>query len=582
MAGERRGKVFEGVIVTALQSQDNARQLQGCQLVWDKSFPGLSVRPDISYLRPDGSLAFLAQVTYSLSETHEREKFWRDFSELIDIKSKLQIPLLYVAMLPNRRAKLGKAILATRDASIIVLEEDFGKDIDALVNQIVDELPKVSDQNIILDLAKTISGAPKFAASFRRFAECLTAKIDSAFGVTPIQEYWNLVQRDCKNAQRTIVAKETAIKRGVAYLSVFPKEYRQAIYDNARNGALLPVPPVVSQLCKLAAPVGKNSGKIVAPEVSDVIDLFSPIRIERIIFLQKESSRQYLLELDNLLFLREQMNWVFQHLEELKNARRLGELLNDCFLGNLSWRQGGHYTNCWLFVAIKSIIADQLGRQGTGWIIKVVEDSGKLRSVLVGLDFPKFERREKNMEAALIKSVAISLSEQLGHIDPKIALLHCQRAVEKRARHVMMNGLVCNGMDATKALLEDVFSGKGRMIRLESCITGYIRDVLQQQDMRANDLATEGMVIGKTFIHWKTAHEGHRVDKTKELKGRIAHVKIAWDKSSHRFKLNRKIEKFVLIIDGSWKTVDLSGLHNSGWDVVMYPDSIDELPKIVV
>jgi len=85
--------------------------------------------------------------------------------------------------------------------------------------------------------------------------------------------------------------------------------------------------------------------------------------------------------------------------------------------------------------------------------------------------------------------------------------------------------------------------------------------------------------VGKTLIHWKSAHDSHPPDKTKELCGRAFSLK-------HRLRGDHlvavpEVERLVLCLDGDFKAEHVRHLARAGWDIVTTPGNLKRLPQLL-
>ena len=91
---------------------------------------------------------------------------------------------------------------------------------------------------------------------------------------------------------------------------------------------------------------------------------------------------------------------------------------------------------------------------------------------------------------------------------------------------------------------------------------------------------TPFMRIGSTLVHWKTATDAGKVHKVKELSARVRNVRYQYQKG--KFSHREGIQKFFLIIDGTFTEKDLTNLSRAGWDQIFYADQMDELVQVIV
>jgi hypothetical protein len=121
MAGEKRGKCVEALTIVSLQKQLSSSFVV---LAWDETRRPLLWKPDVLATICGKKVLFL--ITYSGSETHSKEKFWRNLAETIDAKLRLGTDLATIAInyKARMRAKLAMATGKLLDGYVEITDED--------------------------------------------------------------------------------------------------------------------------------------------------------------------------------------------------------------------------------------------------------------------------------------------------------------------------------------------------------------------------------------------------------------------------------------------------------------------------
>ena len=105
--------------------------------------------------------------------------------------------------------------------------------------------------------------------------------------------------------------------------------------------------------------------------------------------------------------------------------------------------------------------------------------------------------------------------------------------------------------------------------------------LFSELSIAGRDVATcPVIVVGRTYIYWKSSHGGHTSDKTKELCGRgfaLRH-RIALDQTIIPFE---GIEKAVLVLDGDFSASDVEHLVRAGWDIVVSSRQLSEVATLI-
>jgi hypothetical protein len=122
---------------------------------------------------------------------------------------------------------------------------------------------------------------------------------------------------------------------------------------------------------------------------------------------------------------------------------------------------------------------------------------------------------------------------------------------------------------------------------IESTVTGCELDQIRScfgEKAGLPGQATKTTVLrkGKTLINWQSVSNAGRDHKKKELSGRAVALRYSWDAKAKKFVPRPRVEKLILVVDGTWKREDLLTLARAGWDEIFYPDEMDKLAKAIV
>ncbi len=95
MAGERKGKAYEALVMVCLQELMKSKRLKG-EVFWNKTPVGMSIEPDFT-IGPNSDMPeIIFLVTHSGSAKDSEKKFWRNIGELSEAKTRLvTVPLVY-------------------------------------------------------------------------------------------------------------------------------------------------------------------------------------------------------------------------------------------------------------------------------------------------------------------------------------------------------------------------------------------------------------------------------------------------------------------------------------------------------
>lgn len=557
MAGENRGKAVEVVVHLAIEGLVGTAIPKNAEIVWDESAPPLSWKPDIFIPSKGRFPGLLVLVTFSGSETDSRQKFWRNLAEYFDAKEKLP-GICAMSVLAGARVR-NKLLETQGHVFNGVFQFEDHANPRTVAKWLTSLTTKKTSPASLLANAQSLS---KNDPSFRSLVLTLRKAVANALATKPALSptFWKIGSTTRGRVPST--ASDTSYRRGVA---------KALLFDNAElsllkaNRALPSMPHHVAllrenMLCR------SISGTVLAdPEIRFALGNVPDIGklIESNITDVGASARERIW---NLGVLEKALKWCRDNWVICTNNSRLT-------LG-LQMQKKGWPSPAVLYRALKTTLAMRLGRQGQAWLEDVADQSGEMRSILVGLILPKFERGAHKLPAHVAQAVASALCSRTHNLSP----LNDKEVTEALDAYVsgeIEARLVCHGIDAVKALLVRALDASGvawKMGRLPSGLAeclGYPE----------RDLGTSGIVAGKaTFIHWKTVTNQGRDHKVKELYARGFQGGREWIDTRYR----RRALRCLLVVDGTWGAADFTRLASGVWDGIYYPHELDELIKTIV
>lgn len=566
MAGEIRGKCVEALTIVALKAAFGSRFKLDA---WDEPVPPLLWKPDIL-----GTLAGInihVLVTYSGSETHSKEKFWRNIAECLDAKMRQPKKVLVISIVykARMRRKLAKATALLLDGYI---EQTSKK---------VSTIPAL--------FLKSVSGATR------------DQKIVMARSM-----YWDQMAADLQNS--LLRSLQQAIKKAnpasaASMFTLLSKHRRNgvslpprnlSIHEGVVKGALLSEADLngIAHSAKNIAPSNSHLSLYkMAGVCHGVAHRISPIILET---MQRLGTDAYLDIVTNgitptglsarsilhqLPALEAQFAYLQNNILRLQNARNLKKTLTACFhdpalmLKDLcpDYVSSG----CWLFTLIKNSLAAAFGRQGQEWIEAVSVRSGEMRSILVGLHFPKLERGEELPPERVLIAIADVFAEKLHSITSGLQTLKAAAINEIIATN-LSNRLSAHGYQTGWYLLKRYLETKGKVFS-EGLQTSAVSEYCGLDKKTGS---TRFLKTGRTLIHCKLLTEDGRDHKVKELFSRSAFTKIAFG-NNQRWSLRDNIDKMILVLDGSVRSQDIKILGSAWWDHIVYADNLRDLDALL-
>lgn len=592
MAGEHRGKLLEAVVFEALRPLIAADE----HVYWDQKHPGLTIRPDLLICGPDDAPKVLFQITWSDAQCDLRPvKYWRDLSELDALHRRHDArALLITATRSHRRcSKIAIAAAQTWDSTLCLEEQPCWADLSAAIEQLLVELAEQTGSQQQLPFANVLrkavtrqrSADSRLDAGLTQLTRTLATTLDQS----PLfaSAFWTAldsVRREARPLRRREQPVDTALRAGFAELVVFDADERAALYRHHFADEVWRDVPEHAELAGILEGPTLRGFRIASAELRWCLDLLgSAHRCEALIAADDSARDDYVTAARETPLLRHGLDWVCQQLPTLREPEGLADALRRCYEGALPLDVDGRTVvpaSLWLYAAVKALLR-ALGL-AQGWLDEVAQRSGAMRSVLSGRVLPAFQRRQALPPAPVFETICQTLAARLRDVDPRAARRASRRALDNAVRLIMRNKLTCHGVDPLRALiLEQLDDGlEPQRFRIPSAISEMLRQERPVLGFSDNDLSTEGLRCGATFIKWQSAH-GHAnaTHKAAELAGRLVHHCLEY--RGGVFRHRQGVERFVLVLDGRWSRRDLTLLGEAGWDVILGADELSELKTYI-
>jgi hypothetical protein len=552
MAGERRGRLLEAVVRAALQQITGAQQLT---VAWDESREGLAIRPDLLISRTDGTLLASLLVTWDASRTDVKQKLWRDVGEIVD--SACSFPALSFCSIRATHDFSGKekaALFPLVSHSCIISDLRGGRALLDAIETTAATMPAKLTKVAAEEAAIALCNQHKSAIS------AIQADLRVLLGATrPITPELGAAAK----RSTTLVApaaRKTYVKLAVAQLLLLDAQQRELLLR-------APARLRKTQLPDLAVTCGTLAPRMaVAP--SEVITKAAALLGDRLLLdlceRQESDVHPYREKLAHVAATKHVVTRLSAKPQALSKKASVLEAL----------RNGSQDERRQMAVAFRTMVALKHGKQGAGLLDRMASHCNVLRPQLHGLILPALERGEP-LAPQLMGGIAQAFSESLADTSTT-DMLGWLSKVDEQVLYIFRTSLMSHGVDPLFVLIMDALRGL-KPAPKEARIPAWLATraaALTGVTFSANDLSTRAISVGQTIIHWKSAYEGHEVDKTKELAGR-AFAMRNWSGTGQRAKL-------FLVIDGEFADGNLRTLLRGGWDDVFYADEMGRLVGQVV
>jgi hypothetical protein len=559
MAGEARGKALESIVVYAMRSWKSPPWPSTSQVVWDGAVDGLVWKPDV-FVPPSGKFnGFSVWITFAGSENDSQQKFWRNLAELFDaVEVFPSISSLSVIAGGRIRGKMLETqqhiFKGVLEMESLISSSALRKLLERLSRSGLDREERLA---LVEQSAERDDDVKKLLLGLQ---EHIASSISATAALHP--SFWTPVSKVVSELPEP---KITHFRRGIAKASLLTPTERALV--NA--GKRLPPAPHHEGLL-MAGILGKSLGGNVLRDdeirfaVNSVADL--DLVIEEGLTKVGIASQ---MRVWNLGVLRTAIEWCNENWGTIASPKQLSRV----FSGTVDCAPRPNT----LLQALKAILAIRLGRQGQAWLEDVEDSSGIVKSVLIGLIIPKFERGEMALPATVEDAIVNALSsrcKQVAALDPKEVESSLAGFVKKEIE----TALVCHGIDGVGAVIETAMKKAGIPFS-----KGRLRSGLAERlGYAERDLSlSTGCVAGtSTFIHWRTVSESGREHKLKELSSRVFQSRRQWD--GEKYIVRSHPRKCVLVVDGEWRAGDFEVLRRFGWDDILYPDQMDKLIAAIV
>ena len=287
-------------------------------------------------------------------------------------------------------------------------------------------------------------------------------------------------------------------------------------------------------------------------------------------------------------------------------ARTLWDSLADVSLGGQLKNVPSNVSGCWLFRALMAHIKCATGRkQGYGYeqfigdvrrlagdssLCGDLQKSGATQTQIVKAGTTDSLRRKlvdwvsglREVELAKwqVDLVAAALAHRLGTFKRPV-LLKAADAVPDFIRRVTYEDRIApyRYFEPLRVWIEQALSTAGIQFEHQPRHLSLVSDLSSGKRKIGT---TPVIVVGKTLIHWKSAHgKANTGHKTKELCGRAFSLKHRLTDGSGAIKKAEDVDRLVLVLDGTFDAKNVGHLVRAGWDHVITPPQIHELPVLL-
>ncbi|MBM4366145.1 MAG: hypothetical protein FJ102_08005 [Deltaproteobacteria bacterium] len=598
MAGERKGTTYEAVFKIVLEELVRAGALKGT-VFWNETPSGMTIEPDFTVGTNKDRPTHLFLITHSGAAGNSHMKFWRNIGELAEAKTRLAtIPSVFsVAFDGVIKADLKALQSAAFDGELVVGDLPVGKRLRAWVDTHASKLPTDQDARVT-----AIKADPTMAPLIKD----LVARVRAMVG-TPrddLAALWSM-ERSRKVGQAP-AARDTFLRRGVGKLLLLDD------IDHVDGQGRFQVGTPTSLVDALKT-MGLASNSIAGVRLSDPQMLWALKNLTRadlkVLHKSREVPRvaEWIESLMSLAGVQAQLKYLAEHWAELTTAKGLLRHLQDCHRDPHALCPkavpAGHPV-VWLFLLVMEWVKLAGGTRTafglavlTGDLERLAEDVAHQRRVRTALGRAPHWRSANTIDRALRDWHSTSTASGHGLSDDDLArladalsirLLECRQPDPKADAEEVVSAVVQTTLEAKlltyrgfspfESMLASRLMSLGKPLSTDS-VRACFAEAAEAHGADLNPLSASTTVahVGKTLVNWQSASDEGRDHKKKELCGRAVALRYEWDTKAKTYRRRAKVEKLVLIVDGTWRQSDLDALVRAGWDEVYYPDEMDKL-----
>jgi hypothetical protein len=528
---------------------------------------GMSIDPDIIIGdKPDAPNAILF-VTHGFSAKESNRKFWRTVAEVLEVKrlsfNPRALSIMYSGYVKGNLLETYKVLF---DGVYHLDETREGKIISDYLMELTQLYGHLDPKNCLDILNDQIS--QEKVPYWEEFCEEISVLEQKTVGFNnPIVSLFTSHKTWVPNARRT------SFRRSACKLLTLPSEIRESLIAKKRT-------KVIPHHAVLLGWVKETIGgyQLCDTELLDFIDECNPEIINYVIAYAKKNIpvlNQYISSLsmtDTLLIC---INWIIENYNILCNPSQMASSLLTVF-ENPSAPLISTVTEdkCpkhhWLFEMIMLLLRLDTGRKdGFGYSV-LARDTGIAR---VDLAITTFVNRKKSLDLNTLELVSIALSKRLR----ELGILRCRALSEDLLRGTcesIFNFKIASyrHYNPIEWLVCKLLSDHGHSFNFPTTHKSFL-----SMDSRGSTTDTENMISvddGEVWIKCQSAYDG-RIDKRKELCGRIGAMKLVYDNETIFGK------SFFLVVDGFFNQEDLILLSKAGWDGIFYYNELEQLIEAV-
>ena len=588
MAKTKLGKTYEAMLEIALEQVINPALIH-----WNETPQGMTVEPDFVIGQNANYPDFVIMVSHGDSSKNSDMKFWRNLSELAEVKTSLSnIPRAYNIVFD---AAIKESLLAieaaTFDGQLVIEQCTYGNSLLVWAKRNEKSLP-VDQREKVAAIKRRLAEEATLSACF----ECFCADLADCIGKSNVtmHQLWEEDRRRSPGFCPT--RKETFIRRGISKLLVYE--------DLSTAIDLYLGKPVPSHLVPSYAFSLGFARKGIGHAIPSDIEIQNAVRA-----LDPKMIMDMCKSVENSDTMQ---SWLKQ-IRAIANIELMGQYVRDNYIYlkdkdqlissiDLLYRDPNalveHYDlpdtwppqDVWLVSYLMELVKAET-RTANGYGISLLardviangygtpSDLTSASQFGGGFGFSAWVmRKESPFRQDLVEGVAAVLSNKLESIgEAAVYNLIDSKSIENGMINNLLEAKICSYrlFSPLVMILEEAeIIKESNICQLRTCFAEHVASSGQTGLMTVAQ-------VNNTIIVWQSAFKNPR-DKRKELCGRAPGLRYQWNDTKQVFERRKGAGKMILFLDGLWTQEDLDALISAGWDEIYYPDEIDKLKAAII
>lgn len=577
MANEVRGALYETITEAALQIAVKKAKIKG-EVRWEQRPAGMSILPDFTIGEDKDKPSHIILVTASGSAKETDKKFWRNTGELQEVKAQISTTPKVINLYCKSVVKKGleEVQLKLYDSTLHVDKQPYNKHLEKWVESFCKSAPKDREAKKAL-LAESIKTDKSLKSAIDSLADDLAIALKQEN--KDLSSLWALMQKDYKPAKKLPEVRKTYVRRGLGKLLVIEPAIRQLLYKHHGKPTGIPLAQV-SNYCFQLGFMKKSLGgaRLEDKEIDSVLTLLGHDACEAVLKKAPSSTKTWVEPLRDLGRFLTHVDFVEKNYTTVTTAKGLKDLLLKCYKdpSKLSGEVGDN--KVWIYEVLISLIKVKSGKKQGYGLSQLANDTLTPEFGAGGFLIPPFVQRTKQLSNDHIDSLATGLAKRFP-LDVKQSEIDSLKSkiTEWVIKENLEDRLIpYRNFEPLLWLLEFELKKQRKSYTQKTPYIGWLNEYA---DSGRKNATTPLLKAGKTFIHWKTSHDSHTNDKTKELSARARNLRYSYDTKTKKFSHRDGGIKLALIVDGTWTEKNIRTLIESGWETIIYPDEIADFVK---